>query len=266
MKVIRPQWIMALMGLIFFLETYGQSQKAQTFDRLLSANWKEVLVEEGTSPWQDQWFLDGLEARVEQTPGGFSFYAGPDQFNDSSHAVLWTKKSFKGDIKIEYDFTKLDDRLVNVNILYIQAMGHSPKPKDIRKWADQRTVPAMRLYFDHMDAYHISYAAFHTVNSDEQADYLQARRYMPEWEQGLKNTAYGQRYEKTGLFQTGVTYHLVVIKKGNDLYMQVTGKDEDRLFHWQDNSFPLINEGRIGLRQMYTRHSKYRNFKISTAK
>lgn len=266
MKVFRYQWIIALLSLAFFFEVHGQSQNTQAFDALMSAKWKEVLTEDGTTTWDSQWFLDGLVAKVEQTPGGFSFYAGPDQFNDSSHAVLWTKKSFKGDLKIEYDFTKLDDRLVNVNILYIQATGHSPKPKDISQWADERTVPSMRLYFNHMDAYHISYAAFHTVNSDEQADYLRARRYMPEWKQGLKKTEYGELYEKTGLFRTGVEYHLIVIKNGSNLYMRVTGDGVDRLFHWEDTSFPLITEGRIGLRQMYTRHSKYRNFKVSTAK
>jgi hypothetical protein len=39
--------------------------------------------------------------------------------------VLWTKRSFAGDVRIEYDFTRLDTALehTSVCILYIQATG-----------------------------------------------------------------------------------------------------------------------------------------------
>jgi len=35
------------------------------------------------------------------------------------------------------------------------------------------------------------------------------------------------------------------------------------LCHWKNESFPPILEGRIGLRHMFTRSARYRNFQIS---
>ena len=88
--------------------------------------------------------------------------------------VLWTKQSFKGDLKIEYDYTRLDNETRCVNILYIQATGSGEEPyvKDITEWNELRRVPAMKMYFDHMHAYHISYAAW-------RGDYIRGRRYLP---------------------------------------------------------------------------------------
>ena len=49
--------------------------------------------------------------------------AGPVPRENASHAVLWTKQSFAGDVKIEYEYTRTDDANQYVNILYIQATG-----------------------------------------------------------------------------------------------------------------------------------------------
>ena len=76
--------------------------------------------------------------------------------------VLWTKESFSGDIKIEYDYIKTDDESRCVNILYIQATGDEEGvyEKDISKWGKLREIPAMKTYFENMNTFHISYSAF----------------------------------------------------------------------------------------------------------
>lgn len=48
---------------------------------------------------------------------------GPIPRDHASHCVLWTKESFAGDVKIEFDYWRLDTIQRWVNILYIQATG-----------------------------------------------------------------------------------------------------------------------------------------------
>ena len=53
----------------------------------------------------------------------FALYAGETFMDHSSHAVLWTKKSFKGNIQIDYDYTRLDETKKCVKIIYFYAKG-----------------------------------------------------------------------------------------------------------------------------------------------
>nr|MCU0750285.1 hypothetical protein [Akkermansiaceae bacterium] len=158
------------------------------FEQAAVGNWKEVFSDLCTGDWQKQWFLDGGVGTVTTGPEGMTLTAGPEFGNDAHHMVLWTKQSFEGDLKIEYDYTRTDKETRCVNILYIQAtgIGKGPYARDISRWNELRKVPAMATYFNHMHAYHISYAAF--PNSGEnRVSYLRARRYLPEGD-GLKGT------------------------------------------------------------------------------
>ena len=58
---------------------------------------------------------------------GFALYAGEEFMDHSSHTVLWTQKSFKGNIQIDYDYTRLDKTRKCVNIIYIHAKGTGEK-------------------------------------------------------------------------------------------------------------------------------------------
>lgn len=53
----------------------------------------------------------------------------------------------------------------------------------------------MKMYYDHMHSYHISYAA----NPGTKKAYIRGRRYMPE-RQGLKGTALKPDYSTPELF------------------------------------------------------------------
>ena len=78
----------------------------KTFNSLnKKQNWTLVFEDECTTDWQENWTLDGLIARVENSKAGMLFTAGPEPKNDAHHAVLWTKESFSGNIKIEYDLS-----------------------------------------------------------------------------------------------------------------------------------------------------------------
>lgn len=235
-----------------------------------SKDWQLKLSDSGTRNWQDNWFLDGLIAQIENTEQGMVFSAGPEAWNDAHHAVLWTKDSFKGDIKIEYDFTKVDDELEMVNILYIQATGVKPMDKDIYAWREQREVPSMKMYFKNMNLLHISYAAFKTRNPQRDADddYVRARAYPIDHtlpgKAGFDAMKVEPSFYRTGLFQTGKTYKVTAIKEASKLYFNIASEGNKTLYSWDIKPKQMVSEGRIGLRHMYTRTSRYKNFKVYT--
>ena len=241
----------------------AQAQDAD-FERLDHLMWEEVFFDSCTKDWKQKWTLDGEKAIITHSDAGMDYKAGPNRKEDASHAVLWTKKSFQGDIKIEYDYTKTDDVIEAVTILYVQATGSGANGynKDISLWADKRKVAAMRKYFNHMNAFHISYAAFDIGNSGPEKDYIRARRYIPE-KKGLRGTDLEPDYFETGLFEKGVVHKITVIKKGSDLFMQIKNKEQTFTCHWPISKVPEIVEGRIGLRHMWTRGARYKNFRIS---
>ncbi len=240
----------------------------ESFHQEENLNWQTVFFDSCTTDWRKRWFLDGGKATITHSEKGMDFMAGPVRMDNASHAVLWTKQSFEGDIKIEYEYTKLDDQYEAVTIIYIQAMGNEALgfDKDIAKWANKRMVPKMKTYFNNMDLYHISYAAYNVGGKDPNDDYIRARRYMPEKEKGLQDTDLKPDYFKTGLFKKGVTYKITIIKKDDDLFMFIRNNERQLLCYWETSKYPPLTKGRIGLRHMWTRGARYKDFKISQLK
>jgi len=163
-------------------------------------------------------------------------------------------------LRIDYEYTRLDFESRCVNIIYIQATGSGEEPyvKDIEKWSGLRREPAMRMYFDHMHTYHISYAA----NPGTDREYIRARRYMPN-KNGLKGTNLEPDYQPEGLFQPGVPQRITIIKRQRDLFMRIENADRVFYCHMTNRHLPPITEGRIGLRHMFTRSARYRDIRIS---
>lgn len=237
----------------------------KAFEQAISGDWDEVFTDPCTGDWQTRWFLDGEVGTVKTGPEGMTLTAGPEFKNDAHHMVLWTKASFEGDLKIEYDYTRLDNENRCVTILYIQATGsgEGPYAKDIAKWNELRKVPAMKTYFNNMNLYHISYAAFGNDGTATKS-YIRGRRYMPH-KTGLKGTDLEPDYYFDDLFKPGVKHHITVIKKDRDLYMRVENPDGTTYCRMSNPGLPAITEGRIGLRHMFTRSARYQNIRIRTA-
>jgi hypothetical protein len=67
----------------------------------------------GTGNWKKRWFLDGEVGQVRNGPDGIKLTAGPEFRNDAHHMVLWTRDQFSGDLKIEFEYTRLDDETLD---------------------------------------------------------------------------------------------------------------------------------------------------------
>lgn len=231
-----------------------------------ASKWTLQFEDSGTSRWQDHWFVDGELATIENTENGMHFKAGPMHRNDAHHAVLWTKKSFKGDIKIQYKYTRTDHQSINVNILFIQATGTGQDEfaHDIAKWNDYRKVPTMSKYWRNMNLIHISYAAFPMTNEDPENDYIRVRRYPATDKITFDETEVPPAFTRTGLFLPGITYDMTWIKTDKQLSLTVEGDGKKKEYTWDLSTCAPVSEGRIGLRHMFTRAAHYRDFKIYT--
>ncbi len=238
-------------------------QERTAFEQAASAKWQEIFADDGTGSWKEKWFLDGEVGSVANSPEGMTLTAGPESKNDAHHMVLWTKREFAGDLKIEYDYTRTDEASQFVTILYIQATGSGKGrfAKEITKWNELRKVPAMSTYYDNMHTYHLSYAAFGD-SGQHKTSYIRGRRYMPH-AKGLKGTELTPDYHFDTLFASGVKHHITIIKRDRDLHVRVQNPDEVRYCYLQNAKLPVITEGRIGLRHMFTRSARYGNFRVS---
>lgn len=240
---------------------------AEQFAKMNNAEWKCRF--KSKSDWEKQWFLDGKLAKVSSDKNGIVFHAGPTPASDADHSVLWTKKSFEGDIKIEYDFVRLDSLDRFVDIIYIQAQGSGAEgfDEDIALWSDKRTVPAMKHYFNNMNTLHISYAAYENSATEINPHYIRGRRYMPEWGKGLEGTDLVPEYLNPMIFEPGVKYHFTFIKRDKELIFKVENPEgKEEFFYFSAEKFPAIEKGRIGLRQMSARKAMYDNIRIYTEK
>jgi len=253
-----------LLFFVMVLNSNSQNKESDFANLKNSNQWHLVLKDKGTKDWTKNWFLDGLIASVKNTKDGMHFSAGPEVMNDAHHGVLWTKESYSGDIKIEFDYTRTDTENRWVNILYIQATGDDEGEfvSDISKWNKLREVPAMKTYFENMNAIQISFAAF--GNQGDGTFYVRARRYPKPNNKSFEVTKVAPSYDQKGFFKTGQSYHVTAIKSGNQLFFKMESVDGEELFSWDLSNVAPITQGRIGLRHMYARSAIYKNFKLYT--
>lgn len=228
-----------------------------------SDGWRLAFSDAGTGEWADNWFLEGDKANVVNTEQGMLFSAGPTPLEDASHAVLWTKSTFDGDIKVEYRYTRLDTMtsVDAVNILYLLAtgLGTDTSPTDIRQSSSRRAVPAMSAYYLNMRALQISYA----TTGPRRSDYVSARIYpASSIDRFPTETQLHPVYEGVTLFEPGATYTITAIKADGRLSFAVKGDGVDRRFDWDISSASPGESGRIGLRHMWARSARYSDFRV----
>lgn len=249
------------IGITILLSCFSSSLRAEEkddFSSLKAKDWQEVFSDKMTgTDWQEKWFLDGIHAKVSNSKEAMQIDTS------KGFAVLWTKKEFEGDLRIEYDFKCLDDdNRKGVNIIYIQARGDGQNGcvEDITQWSEKRELAAMKNYFLNMHTYHISYAT--SKRGDKNNDYVRARRYMPLENKGLSETELKGDYSKVDLFSDREWLRIAIIKKDKKIWMEVKHPKTTKIFKFENVDKPGIEAGRIGLRLMPERLSHFKNFRV----
>lgn len=245
------------------LSEKGNATPAE-FEKYDAMNWSVALEDSGAGDWRDHWVLDGERADIRNTPQGMVFAAGPTAQDHACHAVLWTKQSFKGPMKVEFDFTRLDTVNRYVNILYFHAKGWGEGvPDDIHTWADQREVPYMRTYFSKMDLLHLSFAAFGDENDDDD-NYLRVRRYPIHEGRSFRQTEVGPTIEESGFFKPGVLHRMCFFKTDSELALRLHCGEEALCHIWDITKVEPTCEGPLGIRHMFSKCSRYKDLRIYT--
>jgi len=94
------------------------------FEQAATGGWRKVFSDPCTGDWRQQWFLDGEVGTVTTAADGMTLTAGPEFKNEAHHMVLWTKQSFEGNLKIEYDYTRKKDRDLFLRVQNPDRVGH----------------------------------------------------------------------------------------------------------------------------------------------
>jgi hypothetical protein len=236
----------------------------------MDSSGSKVLFEDPmTDNWREHWFLDGKKATVEHRDGGLYFAAGtvtkamdPVEYN-AHHAVLWTKQEFEGDIRISFEMKRVDTSDYGAVLIYIQAQGIGTPPyvKDIYAWRKLREVPSMDEYFNYMNLLSISLR-----------ENIRCKRYP--WNDVEKHIAFDPlippMYDWHGL-TPGKWFRFEIDKRLRSLTFTMYDADSGKCLTectWDtskntEGRLPrFVTKGRIGLRQMSTRQSIYKNFKV----
>jgi len=249
--------------LVLFLVLFAAVKASPQARPGCGSGWRLAFEETGNGAWTDRWFLEGEQANVKYVDEALELRAGPTPLEDESHTVLWTRDVFEGDICVEYDFTRLDANYgyPSVNILYLQAtgIGGPDSPVDISASSDRRRVPHMRSYYLFMNTLHISYA----TTGSKRGNYIAARRYPAESDASFPiDTLIAPLYEDVVLFEPGKTYRIVAEKRGTLLSFVAYRDGKRNEFSWELSVAENVKCGRVGLRQMWTRQSRYSGFRI----
>ena len=268
MKLNRRLFAFLSLGAFALLSACSEQRHVEkSFRKILREPWQMVVDDSLTHYDSGKWHLDGLRGRISCDSLGLTLRAGEVIDCDSDHVVLWNRTRVSGPVRVEYDFTRLDTSRVNsVNIIYLlaQGSGEGEYRSDIMSWNELRTVPAMKVYFNHMRSYHISYAVTDRNSDGTLGDYIRGRQYDPAAGRGLKGTELMPEYKDTHLFKPGITYHMTFIVYGGRCYMEVCGDGRRALFWFRIDTSKALHEGYVGLRQMWGRTSRYAGFKVWT--
>lgn len=179
------------------------------------ALWIPALVDAGTGRWSDHWLLFGDPDRgitVTNGTDGMTLRAGDGTDPRKDHAVLWTRATFAGDLRIEYDYMVLDRYSTPLTeggycsavLIHSRVTSSSTLPADIANWsAEQRnTDTSGRALNAVMDGLQLNYAFV----GDARGNPFRLR----------SNPGYRLVGESAGMpvFDAGTEYHIVVEKVG----------------------------------------------------
>ncbi len=194
------------------------------------------------------WVLEGkAEARLDN--GRLVLTNAP------GHLVFWNTREFPADLLIEFEMSPIDSNK-GLAILFFAAKGRDGRsifePGQPMRDGDFKTYHTGAI-----DCYHTSYWAVGAEGDARGTSHIRKNH-------GFHIVSMGRDY----IAGTGPGPHRVrVLKIGPKLSVEADGKIE---VQWLDDGKtfgPVLNDGRVGLRQMaHTNECRYTQFKVSAVK
>jgi len=167
------------------------------------------------------------------------------------HFVLWCPREFPGNFQAEWDVEILGEN--GLCIVFFAARG-----KDNRDIFDPALAPRNGIFKQYtqgeMDCYHISYYANSPDSPRPVANLRKNHGFylVANGPVGIQPTEQGK----------GRTHHAVLLKEGSRIRMAVDGRTISDFTDDGLRAGPVLNDGKIGLRQMSWTVARYRDFRV----
>lgn len=196
---------------------------------------------------------EGVQDWVMEGPGKVLFAEGwmemlsPDE---KYHHVLWCPEDFPGSFIAEWEAQNLKLE-AGLCIIFFSAKGKNGQ--DIFEASFPPRDGTFRQYTksDYLNTYHISYYANGKDNPGREISHLR------------KNSGFHlvQELEPGIPLESTAIHKLTLVKDNERIRMFVDGR---KIIDWIDNKEhgPVLQDGKIGFRQMQWTYFRYRNFKV----
>ncbi len=231
-------------------------QEKPKLDLVRDSNWEgaystSFLKEEHLKEWHIQTgdkYIDSMDIRI--TDEGLLIQT-PNIVAEETRMYLWSPKIFEGNQWIEFDFQVQSE--AGLALLVICASG--PQRNDFIDEGWMYKTGSMGFILSQTRNYHWEFMRrVEMMRSDMETQYLAKNPW-----------AYKMSYGCIPRLEQNKWYHLQMVKVGNRLHGSIDGIT---VFDLNDDSFnnngPVLNGGRIGIRQMYKTKMLYKNFEVYT--
>lgn len=199
-----------------------------------------------SSETSEGWIMEG-PGKVEFKNGWMEMYSPAEEY----HHVYWCPETFPGSFIAEWEAQNLKFD-AGLCIIFFSALGKNGE--DIFDPSFPERDGTFRDYTrsDKLNCYHISYYANGKDKPDRQIAHLR------------KNSGFNLVYQQHPGIPTDSkkVHQLKLIKDNSRIRMYVDGR---KIIDWTDDGVtygPVLQEGKIGFRQMQWTHFRYRNFKV----
>lgn len=192
------------------------------------------------------WVMDG-PGTIEFRDNWMEIYAPGEKY----HHVFWCPKDFPGSFVAEWEAQNLKTE-AGLCIIFFAAKGGNGEDLFNPAFPERDGTFNQYTKSKYFDCYHISYYANGRDDPGREISHLR------------KNSGFYLVQEKEpGIpVKSTAAHQLKLIKDGARIVMYV---DERKIVDWTDDGSkygPVLQEGKMGFRQMKWTHFRYRNFKV----
>ena len=170
---------------------------------------------------------------------------------EEGHHVLWCPENFPGSFVAEWELQNLETD-AGLCIIFFSAKGNNGESIFDPSFPRRNGIFSQYTKSEYFNNYHISYYANGKDNREREVAHLR------------KNKG----FNKVQVGGPGIPVHstaihkMTLIKDGSHIMMYI---DDRKIIDWTDDGKkygPVLQDGKMGFRQMEWTHFRYRNFKV----